>query len=188
MDKTDCLELPFPECDPPLVKDASDIVQFKALADATNAAVQEMVDELNSELLAINAVNVTGNIVTTQNVVTHTFGNVPTINNGNMVDFDLDVIQIQRDGWYAVGGWVSANHASLPASIGLRIEPLVNNATVTSRQGPGQPAVGDEYVAWTDVLFLRQGDKLNCQTYQNAVALNVTYTVLMWAILVVGNV
>lgn len=188
MDKTDCLELPFPECNPPLVKDASDIVQFKALADATDAAVQAVADTLDNELLTIDAVNITGNIVTTQNVVTHTFGNVPTINNGNMVDFDLDVIQIQRDGWYAVGGWVSASHANLPNSIGLRIEPIVNGSPATARQGPGQPAVGDEYVAWTDVLFLRQGDKMNCKTHQNGVALNVTYTVLMWAILVIGNV
>ena len=39
MDQTDCLGLPFPECDPPLTKDASDIAQFRDLAEATDAAV-----------------------------------------------------------------------------------------------------------------------------------------------------
>lgn len=187
MDKTDCLELPFPECRPPLVKDASDILHFKNLADAVDVAVDGLANTLDDQLLTVDAANVSGTVVTDATRVTHFFSGF-TLDNGGMFDPGRGVIRPQKDGWYAVGGWVSASHANLPAACDLAIQPLVNGLTVTALQGPGQPAVGFDYVAWTDVLFLRAGDEVQCQTIQNMFATTVTYEVVMWALLVLDNV
>lgn len=188
MDKTDCLDLPYPECSPPLVKDASDIVHFKNLADAVDVVVNDFATELDDQLLTIDAINVSGTVVSNAPQVTHFFNVAPSFDNGGLYDAARGVIRPQKDGWYAVGGWVSASHASLPSSGNVRVEPLVNGLTVTARQGPSHPAVGAEYVAWTDILYLRAGDEVQCRTYQNLFAVVVTYEAVMWALLVMDNV
>lgn len=187
MDKTDCLELSFPQCEPPLVKDASDIIQFQTLALEVDAAVQALDDTITEQLIDPDSVNMTGGITTAGNDIEH-FTSAMVFDNAGMADTVADVVRIQEDGWYAVGGWVVASSASQPNSIGLRIEPLVNGDVVSSRQGPGQPAVGAEYVGWTDVLFLRAGDALTTMTHHTGTAvLSVTYATTLWAHLVLSN-
>lgn len=188
MNKTDCLDLPYPECNPPLVKDASDIIHFKNLADAVDTVVNEFATTLDDQLLTIDAINVSGTVAVNDPRVDHFFNVAPSFDNGGMYDAARMVIRPQKDGWYAVGGWVSGTHASLPASATIRVEPLVNGLTVSARQGPSHPAVGADYVAWTDVLYLRAGDEVQCRTTQNLFAVVVTYEAVMWAVLVTDNV
>lgn len=188
MDTTECLGIPYPQCEPPLIKDASDIIQFKALADVVDTAVDALADQLDEQLLTVDAVNVTGTVVTNDGFVTHFFQNTPSFDNGGLYDANKDLVVIKKDGWYAVGGWVSASSAILPASHNMRINPVVNGLTVSARQGPGQPAVGFEYIAWTDVLFMRAGDELQVQTITSLFATTVTYEVTLWAVLVIANV
>ena len=188
MKTTDCLALPYPECAPPLVKDASDIEQFRDLALATDAAVQALADSVSENLRNPDSASMFGTRASTGQDVTHFY---PTVDfdNANMGDTNADLIRIQEDGWYMCGGWVQANSTSLPNSIGLRVEPIVNGDPITSRQGPGQPAVGDEFVSWVDMLFLRAGDALQAMSHHTASsALNVTYISRIWAHLVIANV
>lgn len=188
MDTTDCLELPFPECAPPLVKDKSDIEQFRDLAVAADTAVQTLADSLSSTLFNTPSTVMSGGSVVAGRDVTH-FTPTTVTDNAGQADTAADVIRIAEDGWYMVGGWVSATSASLPNSIGLRIEPIVNGDTVSNRQGPGQPAVGAEYVAWADSLFLRAGDTLQTMTHHtDSAALNVTYQTFLWAHQVIASV
>lgn len=188
MDTTDCLSLPYPQCAPPLIKDASDIEQFRDLAVATDTAVQTLADSLNANLFAPPCTVMSGGqSVAGRDIVQ--FTSVTVLDNAGQADTAADVIRISEDGWYMVGGWVSATSASLPNSIGLRIEPLVNGDMVSNRQGPGQPAVGAEYVAWADMLFMRAGDALQTLTHHtDSAGLNVTYATFLWAYQVIASV
>jgi hypothetical protein len=188
MDTTDCLALPYPECDPPLTEDASDIAQFRALAEATDAAVQAYADDLDDTLLSPDAAAMTGGSNTAGQDVIHAITVLQFENTPGMADTLAGGIRIPKDGWYMVGGYVRAS-ISPPTVVNMRVEPLVNGDTVSSRQGPGFHNVSSEDVTWTDVLFMREGDLLNVMTHHTGSSATViTYTTRLWALLVLANV
>lgn len=185
MDKTDCLSLPYPECDPPLTKDAADIAQFKALAEATDAAVQEYADNVADLYTSPDAVAMSGGTNVAGQDVVHF---LPTMefDNAGMADTTADVIRILETGWYMVGGHVLITTAT---AVFVRIEPLVNGDPPSSRQGPGFATSGTEAASFTDVLFLSEGDALTLMTHHVASAAVVnTYAVRMWAVRILVNV
>lgn len=189
MDTTECLGLPFPECAPPLTKDASDIAQFQELAEATDSAVQGLDDAISATLLNPPMARMNGGQNAAGQDLVQFYGGFVDFDNFNMADTVADGIRIQQDGWYMIGGSVEVNTVPAGTSIGLRTEPLVNGDTVSSRQGPGFSAISGEEVNWTDVVFLREGDFLNTMTHHFDNPLTVfTYTVSLWAMLVISNV
>lgn len=188
MQTTDCLGLPYPECDPPLTKDASDIEQFRDLAEATDAAVQAFADSVSDRLLNPDAVNMFGGSNAAGQDIVH-FTSGVNFDNAGMSDTVADVIRVVEDGWYIVGGWVAASSPTHPTPTNIRIEPLVNGDVVSARQGPGAPAIGSEYVAWVDVLQLRAGDVLQTMTHHTDAAATVfTYATVLWAQQILINV
>jgi hypothetical protein len=185
MKETECLGLPYPECAPPLVKDASDIVQFKALADATDAAVQTLADSVDNLYTSPDAVAMVGGINAAGQDVTHFLGGTE-FDNAGMADLTAQVIRILETGWYLLGGHVQIS--TLPA-VFVRAEPLVNGDPVSSRQGPGFATAGVEAVSFTDALFLQAGDALQMMTHHVASPVTVnTYSVRMWALRILVNV
>lgn len=188
MDTTDCLGLPFPECDPPLVKDASNIEQFRDLAFAVDDAVENLSDLITDTLLQPDAVIMTGGVTTTGSDVTHFYSGISLYDNAGMANTTLDLIEIQTDGWYLIGGWVRCSGAA-STIIGLRIEPLLNGDYFTSRQGPGFVNLGNESVNWTDSGYFRAGDRINAMTHHtDNPATSRTYATQIWALLVLANV
>lgn len=186
MDTTECLGLPYPQCDPPLVKDASDIEQFRDLAEATDAAVQEFDDQLTDTLTAPPAAAATGGSNTAGTEVNQ-FYSVLEFDNAGLWDSVLDGFTIQEDGWYKVGGHVIISGFD-PNTVNLRVDPLRNGDPWSSRQGPGF-AVIDEAVSWSDVGFFRAGDFLNTRTAHTGNPAAVpTYTARMWILQVLANV
>lgn len=186
MKETECLGLPYPECNPPLVKDASDIEQFRDLAEAVDAEVQELDDALTATLFEPAAVKMSGgqNIAGTD--ITH-FPAVVVFDNAGMANTTLDGISIQTDGWYMIGGWVRRDGG--PTVTDIRVEPLLNGDPFTSRQGPGYSTPSTEDVTWTDVGFFRAGDFLNFMTHHTGNPATVfTYVHQMWALQVLTNV
>lgn len=188
MDTTDCLGLPYPQCDPPLVKDASDIEQFRDLAEAVDAAVQALDDSITDTLLSPDAVIMTGGVTVAGADVTHFYSGISLYDNAGMANATLDLIEFQQDGWYMIGGWVRATGAA-STIIGLRIEPLLNGDFFTSRQGPGFVNLGAESVNWTDSGYFRAGDRLNAMTHHTDNPATVrTYSTQIWALQVLANV
>lgn len=186
MDQTDCLGLPYPQCDPPLVKDASDIIQFKNLAEATDAAVQSYADDVLNLYTSPDAVAMTGGINVAGQDVVHFLGGGPEFDNAGMADTVAQVIRILETGWYLLGGHV---HITTVPAVFVRVEPLVNGDPPSSRQGPGFATAGVEAVSFTDVLFLQEGDALQLMTHHVAAAATVnTYAVRMWALRILVNV
>lgn len=187
MDTTDCLGLPYPQCEPPLVKDASDIEQFRDLAEATDAAVQAFDDQLTDTLTAPPAAALTGgnNIAGTE---VNQFYAVAEFDNAGLFDSVFDGIRIQEDGWYMVGGSVRLSGFA-PTVTTLRVDPLLNGDPWSSRQGPGHAIQGTEDVCWSDVGFFRSGDLLNTRTHHTGnPATVVTYTHRIWIVQVLTNV
>lgn len=186
MDTTDCLGLPYPECNPPLTQDASDIAQLEALAVATDAAVQDLADSIQDVLVAPDAIKMSGGDNTAGRDVEHfLFGAIWT-NNPAMEDTVAGVIRIQETGWYYVGGTVRVATAT---SIFLTVEPIVNDAPVSGRQGPSVTNGIAEDIAWADTLFLQAGDGLRIATHHVGSTVTVfTYSFLVWAQRILINV
>jgi|GEM_PF-4464852 len=186
MDTTDCLGLPFPQCDPPLTKDASDITQFQALAEATDAAVQAYADDVDNLYTSPDAVAMLGGTNVAGQDVVHFFGGGAEFDNAGMADTTAQVIRVLETGWYMVGGHVLITTAT---AVFVRVEPLVNGDPPSSRQGPGFATAGTEAVSFADVLFLQAGDSLQMMTHHVASAVTVnTYSVRMWAFRILVNV
>ena len=190
MKETDCLGLPYPECAPPLVKDLSDIGQFYDLAIATDTAVQVLADAVVERLRSPDAVVMTGVVVTAGNDVIQPYG-ATEFDNAGMADTAAGGFFAQEDGEYLLTGFVEADAASV-ASIGLRVQPLVNGDVVSGRWGPGKPANGLggtlEQIAWMETLFLRTGDFVNTMTHHTtSSATVVTYVARLSALLVMSN-
>lgn len=188
MKTTDCLGFPYPECDPPLVKDLSDIGQFRDLAVAVDGAVQVLADNIVEELRSPDYVAMSGTIVRTGQEQTMVYA-VIEADNAGMADTSAGGFFIREDGEYLLGGWVDADAALSSTSMGLRIEPFVNGELVAGRHGPGFPTFGTgtslEYVAWMETVFLRVGDFVNAVTHHTiSAATSVTYTSRIWALLV----
>lgn len=194
MDQTDCFKLPFPECAPPLTKDASDIEQFEDLAFAVDAAVQTLDDTIEERLRNPDAGRMSGGITTAGNLVTiphavREFDNTP---GDSITNLTLDAIVIAQNGWYLVGGHVSSTHAQA-AGIGMRVQLLVNGSAPDGRQGPGRPtfagASATDDVGWLYSLHLSAGDVLGVQINHGAsAALSITYASEIWVFQVLANV
>jgi len=185
MDTTDCLGLPYPECDPPLVKDASDIEQFRDLAVATDTAVQALADSISETLLNPDAVCMVGGVNTAGQDVVHFYSGTPKFDNAGMADTIADGIRIQEDGWYMIGGWVQM----LASGAFLRVEPLLNGDVFTSRQGPAHTVSTSETVTWTDVGYFQTGDLITAMSHHVGNPVTVfTYATEIWALQVLADV
>lgn len=191
MKETDCLGLPYPECDPPLVKDASDIIQFKALADATDAAVQEYADQVQADLLqppSARQSGLTGGGAGQDFVQSYNTA-VSWAFPASMGDLVAGGIRIPENGWYWVGGYLQITLTPQTA-INTRIEPLVNGDPVSSRQGPSYSSGpgSAEDLTWIDCLFLQAGDVVTTMTHHNGnPATVISYQGDIWALQVLAN-
>lgn len=188
MKVTDCLALPYPECAPPLVKDASDIEQFRDLAEAVDAAVQAYADLQDETLINPPAVNMTTGSNQAGQTVNHFYSGL-VFDNAGMADTVADVIRIQSDGWYLIGGWL-IGQAGAPGVLTLRLEPLINGDPFSTRQGVGYPVNnGGDRVSWVDTQFLRAGDELTLRSYHtDNPAFVITYSGVGWALRILANV
>ena len=188
MKETECLGLPYPECDPPLTKDASDIEQFRDLAEATDAAVQAYADQLTDTLTAPPSAAMTGG-VNIAGSEANQFYSVVEFDTGGMADTVAQGFSIQEDGWYMTGGSVRISGFGAGVTVAMRIDPLLNGDPWSSRQGPGFFVNGTEDVNWTDVGFFRAGDFLNTRAAHTGNPATVaTYNHRMWIVQVLTNV
>lgn len=192
MDVTDCLALPYPECDPPEVKDASDIVQMKNLALAVDSAVQQLDDVITEYLTEPDSVLMEGGAAVAGRIQDIPFTSFE-FDNASMASIPDARIKIQSTGWYLIGGWVRGTHG-VDAGIGIRVQPTVNGDPVSNRQGPGRPTFAgasatDDLSLNAVSLFLNAGDLVGMRTnHTGAVGLSVAYSATLWATRILINV
>lgn len=188
MDSTPVYGFPYPECDPPLVKDASDITQMRDLAVAIDGAVQDLVDKVNDELLIPDAcrMNMSAAVATTDQEVTpfNDVLNWQTAGSG-MADVAAGGIRIQEQGWYFCGGYTEVS-ATIPAATQLSLRTCVmkNAAQTSNYQDSGRIISGDFQYSFTgETLLLNAGDLIQIRHRSGAGAgISWTYRSRIWAI------
>ena len=189
MDTTECFQLPYPQCDPPLTKDASDIIQVQALAEAVDTVVQGLADDIVDRLVRPDACRMT-NLVAfvstiTDNVIpmdATSFDNQPGL---AMTDVVNGGIRIVTDGWYQVGSWCRSTVAT---DVQTRTRYLVNGDPATNFQGPGGLAqAGFQDCNGEELLELKVDDLITLATRNGSPGTSVSYTAHLWAVLVAPN-
>lgn len=185
MDVTDNYQFPFPQCNPPLIKDASDIGQVRDLAVAVNTEAAQLEAEFLADLIRPDACRMSGaNIVTTATEVQPFFGSATFDNTvgGAMTDTTNGNIVILRTGWYVIGGWW--NVLTL-VDIQPRLSFTVNGVMTGNAQGPsGPPSVTEQYVSHESVFRLDAGDRLSSLLrHGGGTGASRTYTPVIYAAL-----
>jgi hypothetical protein len=184
MDVTPNRSYPFSECDPPLVKDASDIGQLRDLALAVDADVQGLYDEASELLIRPDACRMSMSAsVAGTSPSTFPFFDIFTFDNspgGVMSDTANGVIQIVEPGWYSVGTWTQAITTTF---LGMRARFLQGGspATTWSPQA-GLVTTDDQYIQYDMTLFFDVPASLTVELKIGAAAPVFTYATRIWAV------
>ena len=139
MNKTDNYGFPYPECDPPLVKDASQIAQFKALAMAVDAEVQR-VDALADDQLthppSARATIAVVPVVTTDNLAVPLFDTTvfASVSWGGSPITTENGLHVYKAGWYLAG--CHALVSSATAAVLPMVRLTVNGTPASSWSTP----------------------------------------------------
>lgn len=188
MDTTGCFQLPFPQCSPPLTKDASDIEHVRDLAEAVDDVVQAFADDIVGKLVRPDACRLLTNVAVVSTLADNVIPmDAVSFDNkaGAMTDTVNGGIKIVTDGWYQVGAWCRSTVAT---DVQTRIRFNVNGEPATNFQGPGGLVqAGFQDCNGEEELELRVGDVITVSTRNGSPGTSVSYTVHMWAVLVAPN-
>lgn len=159
MDQTINRHYPYPECEPPLQKDAADPIQFMQLAAAINDDVQNLSDTIEDQMAYPPSARMTVTGLTTTSaefVVGYPTASWQT--RAGMTDTARGGFAIQQPGWYLITGFVSA-----PA-LHLRMRLVVNSEQHGVWQGYSRPQTGvaNQVQELKTTIFLDAGDFLTC--------------------------
>ena len=183
------LGFPYPECDPPRVKDISDIGQLKDLAEAIDGAVQTIADDLNDQLvIPLGARMRQAAPVASLGNVVDPFLDQTVFASPGMADLVSGGIRITQRGWYLVGTYslvaIAAGTEINSNTAILRNGSLLTHFGIASRLVTA--ASQDPYVS--TVAQLEVGDLLRPRSrHSGPGATAYTTTAHMWAHLILGN-
>lgn len=136
MKQTETYGFPYPECEPPLVKDASQIAQVADLARAVDLEVRQVFDEATDQLIRPPAARLavfTLPVATTDNLVVPFFDvAVFQLNWGlnSLPDLSSGGMYINKPGWYMAG--CHALVSSATAAVLPMVRLTVNGAAASS--------------------------------------------------------
>lgn len=123
---------PYPECDPPLTKDVSDIVQLRDFALAVDTDVNNVFDRAADLVVRPDAARMTmsATLPDTANTLfpvfdARTFDTTGTL----MTDVVAGIMRLPEQGWYSVGCMATLTTATY---LGARARFLMNGIPVTS--------------------------------------------------------
>lgn len=185
MDETLNRGYPYPQCDPPLTKDASDIAHVRDLAAAIDADVQTVYDNAADIVVRPDAARMgiapsvadtfgPGDFSPTFN--TRTFDTTGT----SMTPTAEGVLRLVEPGWYTVGGYGEFTTATF---LGLRMCFLQNGVQATSYTQQARVVAGNVQLAFnTGELFVPTGgDALTMRFRIGAASPSFTYIARIWA-------
>lgn len=166
---------PYPECDPPLIKDASFIGQLADFALAVDEDVQDVVNEAGEVLISPDAARMSHTATSTTSQQVDVTGYVFTFqNNATMTEFGG--CRIPTTGWYYLLSFTTGTVASTIEIKQLFLrngQPLNQFGDASQVYIPTQQACSQ-----TGVFFLEENDLINVRvrhetagnpswTYQN---------------------
>lgn len=191
MKTTETYGFPYPECDPPLVKDASQISHMAILANRIDAEVQR-VDTLAEKSVTNPAaarlrINPAVNTTAVQVMPTFVGGSV-VFNNAN---WTAPVVQsgglrVPEDAWFLVGCHAETTSA---VSMQVNVRLTLNGSPASSWSNPGFLYAGTSHLTALAAvpLQLTTGNILNMEIKHSAAAGTAwTYRPHLWAVKLVA--
>lgn len=185
MGQTPNYAIAYPECDPPLRKDASDVIQFRDLAVGIDDAIQGLYDDATNKLFSPDTCRMSGAApltVTGQDAValvnTVSYDNSP----GSMMgDVTNGGIRILEPGRYWIGAYALITSAT---ELSARMRFLSDGAPISNFQSPsGIYTASTAYcyasavLAFTAPALLQVGIRHSASS-----ALSWSYQARLWAI------
>lgn len=186
MGQTPNYQIPYPECDPPLLKDASDIADMRDLAVAADTALQGVYDLAEELVFSPDAVRLSTAAsvgpITGQNF-TPFYNTVSFVNGSGMDDITNGVVRIVEPGRYWVGAYASLTAATISQP---RLRFTFNGTAVSLFQTPGAIAVAAntatcEAQAVLSATTPNTALSINVR-HSSSSALSFTYTSRIWAV------
>lgn len=182
MDTTPTYGIPYPECDPPRVKDAADVGQIAALAYAADASLGLVYAQAEQEVFNPDSVRMQAASATTTGQDRIPVFTAATFDTGGMSDTSTGVVQIVEPGRYYVGAYTSSTTSTLTQ---LRVRFLINGAPVSNFQTPGYPTAlsGSMIAGYADsVLTFQEPGALSIQIrHSSSGATSWNSTAELWA-------
>lgn len=175
MDVTLNREYPYPECEPPLVKDASDIIQLQQLATAIDTDMQALSDAVETQMAYPPSAKMFANgIVTTLSDFTVFYDNFSWNTQNDLVNTSLGGFVIQTPGFYLVTAWAGAATTN---NMHLRLQLMVNNLPTGNWQGYSRNTTGvtSQVQQMSVTLFLEEGDLVSNRVRHAFPGSSITY-------------
>jgi len=148
------LGFPYPECDPPEVKDLSDINQVHALAEAVNSFMQILEDRAETELLEPP----TGRMIMTALTATTANEVIPAFNSATFATGGMGTVTggllVPTRGWYLAGTYSLVNYVGAPFEVRTQ---LLRNSTAVMGYGTVSQTV-NSLPYQTGVFLCNAGD------------------------------
>jgi hypothetical protein len=187
VDRTDNRGYVYPECDPPLVKDRSDVDYIRELAVQVNndaarmdAALLEFIERPDAARIAF------GGPITTSGSGNGFYFTIPYDvltydNTAGMVDLGANGIRVRERAWYL---FTSSVRCTNGGQQGTSVRHLRNGRDEARRlEGPSMPINGnEENMATVDFLQCNAGDLVTTQAYQDGPGGTFTFEGRMSAI------
>lgn len=181
MDTTPNYNIPYPECDPPRVMDASDVTQIAALAYAADAALDAVYAQAEQDVFNPDSVRMQAASVTATGQDRTPVFTSETFDTGGMSDTSNGVVQIVEPGRYYVGAYT----ISTTSLNELRVRFLINGSPVSNFQTPGfsTPLSGSLIAGYADaVLSFQEPASLSIQIrHSSSGATSWNSTAELWA-------
>lgn len=185
MDQTLNYGFPYPECDEPLVKDASDIIQLEQLATAVDTEVQALYDTASQLLVRPDSVRMSTSAVvpvlspiqnTAVAYTSLTFDNTP---GQQMADLTAQAIRFVETGYYLVGHYIVATRTPPGGTIPVSVRFLKNGAPVSGWSA--RSSIDSGMASSHTVLRFDAGDTLTTEIRMDIVAIDWQYIARIWA-------
>lgn len=178
---------PYPECDPPLTKDASDIIQLRNLATAVDTDVQAIYDRAADAVVlpdsARSAMSASVSDTLTPADISPFFGarTFDTSPGLRMTPTTEGIMRLIEPGWYSVGAYALFTSATY---LGLRIRFDIDGVAATSFCPQAEIGLGNVQAAGhTAEIFNPSGNvELSLVCRLGAAAASYSYTARIWAV------
>lgn len=187
MDVTPARGYPFPECDPPLTKDASDIAQIQGLAAAIDSDVQSVYNRAADVVVRPDAarMSMTAAVADTAGPTTlFPFFNArsfDTTGTNAMTPVTEGIMRLPEPGWYSIGAYAELVSTTY---LGVRMAFFRNGIQAASYSTQAESVAGGSQIAHhtADLFVPTGGDTLTIGVVIGASGASYTYSCRLWAV------
>lgn len=176
-DRTPNRQYPFPECEPPLVKDRSDIADVRDLAVAVNDdldsvedSIEELIERPDSARIAFTGALTTSSTAFSDHVQIVPYDSVTFDNTGTSTDLGSDALLVSERGVYLFATQIRCTDGG---EQNLSVRHVRNGLSFEEGrrfEGLAFPAVTTQSATTTsDVMICQVGDLIQSQFRTNGV-------------------